>query len=272
MIDKNIVAFVNARKGSKGIPGKNKKKLLGKPLIEWTLDVIKNCKYISKVIVSTDDEDVFNICENYGCKPPFLRPSNLGGDNVLQIDVIKHSVNYLKSINYNFENIILLQPTCPIRIVNDLNMSIEKYCHNNYDSLISVTDVGGRHPKTCYSSIDNKLNPNAPPKLTPATPEDIASRKELDQSIKFRTDDIKPEDLVRKTNTLEELRNNNDVGSISKYRLVANDHLFITKHVDEWYLISVDVYNGVTILNSPTFNYKCDTFEGVKNLFSDIIS
>jgi CMP-N,N'-diacetyllegionaminic acid synthase len=159
MIDKNIVAFVNARKGSKGIPGKNKKKLLGKPLIEWTLDVIKNCKYISKVIVSTDDEDVFNICENYGCKPPFLRPSNLGGDNVLQIDVIKHSVNYLKSINYNFENIILLQPTCPIRIVNDLNMSIEKYCHNNYDSLISVTDVGGRHPKTCYSSIDNKLNP-----------------------------------------------------------------------------------------------------------------
>ena len=71
---------------------------------------------------------------------------------------------------------------------------------------------------------------------------------------------------------LIELRNNNDVGSISKYRLVANDHLFITKHVDEWYLISVDVYNGVTILNSPTFNHKCATFEGVKNLFSDIIS
>lgn len=159
MTDKKLVAFVNARKGSKGIPGKNKKQLLGKPLIEWTLHVIKNCRYISKIIVSTDDEDVYKICENYGCKPPFLRPSDLGGDNVLQIDVIKHSINYLKSINYNFENIILLQPTCPIRTVIDLNTSIEKYYNNNYDSLISVTDVGGRHPKTCYSLKDDKLNP-----------------------------------------------------------------------------------------------------------------
>ena len=63
MIDNKIVAFINAREGSKGIPGKNKKTLNGKPLIEWTLDIVKECNYIDKVVVSTDDVEIFNICK-----------------------------------------------------------------------------------------------------------------------------------------------------------------------------------------------------------------
>ena len=97
--DKKILALIPARGGSKGLPGKNIRPLLGKPLIAWTIEQAKASKYIDRVIVSTDDKKIEEVAEEYGAEVPFLRPEGLAKDQSRGIDVILHAINFLKKKN-----------------------------------------------------------------------------------------------------------------------------------------------------------------------------
>ncbi|MBI5211975.1 MAG: acylneuraminate cytidylyltransferase family protein [Nitrospirae bacterium] len=109
---KNIVAIIPARGGSKGLPGKHLKPLLGKPLIAYTIDAAKQCALIDRVIVTTDDERIAEVAKKYGAEVPFIRDAELAGDYVPIEPVLKHAVEWLENNeNYKTDIVVYLQST-----------------------------------------------------------------------------------------------------------------------------------------------------------------
>ena len=146
--NKKILAIIPARGGSKGLPGKNIKKLAGKPLIAWTIDQAKKSKYIDKLIVSTDSKEIAEISKKYGAEIPFLRSKKLAQDNSSIYDVIFDAINWFKKNNIDFDLIILLEPTSPLRENNDIDNAVELFI-NNWDkanSLVSVSEIHLENP------------------------------------------------------------------------------------------------------------------------------
>lgn len=139
----SIVALIPARGGSKGVPNKNIKTLGEKPLIAHTIDVALNCNYINRVIVSTDDEEIASISRFFGAEVPFMRPKNLATDNATTIDVIKHAITYLEENSLDdINHIVLLQPTSPLRTLEDLNKALELYLSKSRKTgLISLCEA-----------------------------------------------------------------------------------------------------------------------------------
>ena len=118
--NKRILAIIPARGGSKGLPNKNIKLLLDKPLIAWTIEQAKNSKFIDEIHVSTDSPNIAKISEEYGIKVPSLRPENLAQDNSSSADVVDYIIKKYEEQNQFFDYIILLQPTSPLRKKNDM--------------------------------------------------------------------------------------------------------------------------------------------------------
>ncbi|MGM8213705.1 acylneuraminate cytidylyltransferase family protein [Virgibacillus sp. W0430] len=133
--NKTILAIIPARGGSKGVPRKNIKKLAGKPLIAWTIEEAKKSKYIDRLIVSSEDKEIINVAKQYRCEVPFVRPKELALDDTPGIDPILHALEQFPSYDY----IVLLQPTSPLRTVNDIDNAIETAIENNGIAVVSVT-------------------------------------------------------------------------------------------------------------------------------------
>jgi CMP-N,N'-diacetyllegionaminic acid synthase len=133
-----IIAVITARGGSKRLPGKNIKLLAGKPLIAWTIDTALKSKEVDRVIVSTEDINIAEIAKSYGAEVPFLRPSELAEDNTLSIDVIIHVI---KELGLNEDDyILLLQPTSPLRGIEDIKKCIDQIQYNILDAVVSTTE------------------------------------------------------------------------------------------------------------------------------------
>ena len=154
--DKKILALITARGGSKGLPRKNIKPLLGKPLIAWTVEQAKNSKYIDKVVVSTDDEEIAEISKKYGAEVPFLRPKELARDDSPTIDAIIHAINWFEERGEFFDILILLQPTSPLRTTEDIDNAIELFL-NNKDALSLISVKENEHPPFWSLEIENKF-------------------------------------------------------------------------------------------------------------------
>ena len=135
-----IVVIICARGGSKGLPGKNIKQLSGKPMIAYAIDEANKSKYINKVILSTDSEEIAHVCKVYGgIEIPFMRPAELASDTSMIMDNYSYTFKRLKQeFNYIPDVIVVLQPTSPLRTVEDIDGAIEIYLEKNADSVISV--------------------------------------------------------------------------------------------------------------------------------------
>ena len=120
-----ILAVIPARGGSKGLKNKNIKNLCGHPLIAWTIKKAKQSKYIQKVIVSTDSKKVSEISKKYGASVPFFRPKKYATDKASDFVVLKHALDFFKNKGENFDYVIMLQPTSPLRGLKDINNSIK---------------------------------------------------------------------------------------------------------------------------------------------------
>ena len=158
---KTILAVVPARVGSKGIKLKNLKKIKNKSLIKIVGIFIKKCKFIDKVIVSTDSNKYRKIAERYGAEAPFLRPKKISKDNSLDVDFFKHSLNWLKkNRNYKPDLIIHLRPTSPLRKVSTLSKAINIMLKNKkIDSLRSISLSKENIFKVWYKKEKNYLKP-----------------------------------------------------------------------------------------------------------------
>lgn len=140
--DKSILAIITARGGSKGIPGKNIKHLAGKPLITWTIQAALDSHNLDRVIVSTDDTNIANVCREFGAEVPFMRPNDLAQDDSPHIEIIIHVIDWLCThINYYPEYVMLLQPTSPLRTTDDINEAINLAIKQNADGVVSVCNT-----------------------------------------------------------------------------------------------------------------------------------
>lgn len=137
---KDILVVIPARSGSKGIPGKNIKKLHGKPLINYTIEAAKEIFENSQVIVSTDDKEIAEIAASHGANIPFLRPKELAQDDSSTRDVILHLVDYFERKKSMPSVIVLLQVTSPIRNSKHLNEALDLFFHKDCDMVVSVTE------------------------------------------------------------------------------------------------------------------------------------
>lgn len=150
-----MIALIPARKGSKGLPMKNKKILVGKPLILYTIEAALNSKKITEVYVSTDDEDILEIARNAGAIAEELRPDYLSTDDSLAIDTYLYMINYWKSKKLNVADFMVLQPTSPLRSTKNIDEAISLFENKNADSVISYTKES--HPISWHKHINEDL-------------------------------------------------------------------------------------------------------------------
>ena len=141
---KDSLFLITARGGSKGIPGKNIKLLNGKPLLNYTIDVARALVQDEQICLSTDDEDIISVAEKIGLPVLFKRPTELALDNSGSYGVILHAINFYKGLNKNYKNVILLQPTSPLRTDEDVKKAIEMF---NYDiDMVVSVNVCRKNP------------------------------------------------------------------------------------------------------------------------------
>jgi len=111
---KDAIAIIPARGGSKRIPRKNIKDFFGKPLIAYSIEVAKKSALFSKIVVSTDDQEIAEIARNYGAEVPFIRPKELSDDFTGTDAVIQHTINYLEKEGIVFEYVCTIYATAPL--------------------------------------------------------------------------------------------------------------------------------------------------------------
>ena len=139
-------AFIFARGGSKGVPGKNCKDFAGKPLIAWTIEFALSIGCFSKVIVSTDSEEIARISRFYGASVPFIRPSFLAEDNSPEWLAWRHAINFMRENDDDlFSEFVSLPVTAPLRSQSDIVKCIEDFKHGGVDGVITITEAK-RHP------------------------------------------------------------------------------------------------------------------------------
>lgn len=136
-----ILGIIPARGGSKGIPKKNIKLLGGKPLLEYTAKSALASKFLSRVILSSDNNEIIEVAKSLGIEIPFIRPENLSQDDTPSLSVIKHALEFFEAKNETFDAVCLLQVTTPFREEDLIDKSIQKFESENFDSLISVREV-----------------------------------------------------------------------------------------------------------------------------------
>lgn len=141
-----IVGLVTARGGSKSIPRKNVKPLAGKPLIAWTVEAALQSCGLNRVIVSTDDNEIAQVAQEWGAEVPFMRPSELAQDDSPHIAVVEHAIRWLATHdNLRPDYIMTLQPTSPLRTAGDIDAAIQIAETHTAIAVVSVCEMG-HHP------------------------------------------------------------------------------------------------------------------------------
>ena len=168
-----ILCTICARGGSKGIPGKNKVIVAGKPLIAYTLEVAKECDYFDDIIVSTDDEEIMKIATDYGIPAPFERPEYLSKDDTSKIDVIRHAVEWAEN-NWHkkYDIIIDLSVVSPLRTVEDIKNSIELLVNEIADNVFSVSPPYRNPYYNMVEIVNEKI------KLVKVPPKELTRRQD----------------------------------------------------------------------------------------------
>ncbi|MEZ8281644.1 acylneuraminate cytidylyltransferase family protein [Vibrio splendidus] len=154
---KKFVGLVTARGGSKGLPRKNVLPINGIPLIGLTINAAKKCELISEIYVSTDDAEIAEISEQFGAKV-IQRPEHLANDIASSIDVILHAIEWLTERQEPLEDMVLLQPTSPLRTCTHLSEALLKYTELNAYLVISVFEPAHTPIKSYIQSDDGSLS------------------------------------------------------------------------------------------------------------------
>lgn len=144
---RSILALIPARGGSKGLLRKNLQPLLEKPLIYWTLKEAEASRYIDRIVVSTEDEEIAVVAQTYGAEVPFVRPANLASDTVRGVEVIFHALGWFEKHQNVFDLVVLLQPTSPLRVSQDIDSAVELLFAKRARAVVSVSE-SEHHP--CY--------------------------------------------------------------------------------------------------------------------------
>ena len=162
---KNILCVILARGGSKAIPGKNIKSLAGHPLIAYTICEAIKSNYISRVIVSSDDDEIRDVAKRYGAEAPFVRPEELSTDTAKPVDCIKHATEWAENdsiVGFNnkgikYDYVVELLCTNPFKTSEDIDKALEMQIETDADSVIAVMPLEDHHPIRIKKIVDGKI-------------------------------------------------------------------------------------------------------------------
>lgn len=163
------LAIIPARGGSKGLPGKNIRELMGKPLIAWSIEQARAVSAIGKIVVSTDSEAIAAIAKQSGAEVPFLRPAHLAEDTTPTEPVLLHALDWYDAQGEKADAVILLQPTSPLRLPGSLAAAIAQFEREGADSLVSVCEShhffwsNPQHPQAHYDYLHRPRRQDIPP-------------------------------------------------------------------------------------------------------------
>lgn len=149
-----FLIVIPARGGSKGIPRKNIKPFDGKPLIYYTIDCARAITSDDDICVSTDDDEIIQVVENYGLKVPFKRPAELATDTAGTYEVLLHALDFYESMGNQYDALILLQNTSPFRTAEHLKKAIRLYTPD-VDMVVSVKECAA-NPYYCVFEEDDE--------------------------------------------------------------------------------------------------------------------
>ncbi len=150
-----MIAFIPARGGSKGVPGKNIKEICGKPLIAWTIEAAKRAEGIDRIIVTTDDEAIAAVAREYGAEVPFMRPAELSSDTASAIDVYLHATEFvMNETGEKIDKFMVLLPTVPLRTEKHIDEAIAQFKHDEATTLISFAEA--EVPASWYHVTDEQ--------------------------------------------------------------------------------------------------------------------
>jgi N-acylneuraminate cytidylyltransferase len=180
----NILAIIQARGGSKSIPGKNIKPINGKPLIAWTIEAAKAAKTVTRVIVSTDDPEIAAVAKKHGAEVPFMRPAEFATDAAKSVGLLKHAIEWLaQNENYQTDVVVQLKPTNPLRSSAHIDEAVNKYLtYPEADSLITVTKSPA-HPLKTYKFSGELVEPFVPAELFGLTEASKMPRQALPEAF-----------------------------------------------------------------------------------------
>jgi CMP-N,N'-diacetyllegionaminic acid synthase len=153
----NVVAIIPARGGSKAVPRKNVRDVAGMPLIAWTIKSAQQSAAFSRVVVSTDDTEIAAVANAWGAEVPFLRPGRLATDSAGSLEVVEHA---LSEIGGDFDAVMLLQPTSPLRSYGDITEAVAVLRSRDADAVVSVTAAAHPPEWFCHIAGDGTLLPN----------------------------------------------------------------------------------------------------------------
>ncbi len=151
----SVLGIIPARGGSKRIPRKNIKKLAGRPLIAWTIETALRAKGIDRLVVSTEDEEIAEVAKQFGAEVPFIRPLSLAEDRIAGIEAVLHAIQTLP----DFDWVLLLQPTSPLRSVSDIE-GIIRFCEKEKAySAVSITRAVDNPFLMYRRNVQNNIQP-----------------------------------------------------------------------------------------------------------------
>lgn len=141
-----LLGLITARGGSKRIPGKNLREVGGKPLLAWTVEEACKSSLLDAVVMTTDDVEIADAARRYGASVPFMRPARLAGDATPHIDCVFHALEQLvEQGDEPFDAVVLLQPTSPLRTVDDIDGLLQEALDKKAEAMVTVHD-STEHP------------------------------------------------------------------------------------------------------------------------------
>ena len=142
---------IPARGGSKGIPHKNIKPLAGKPLIGYSIDVARQLAADDDICLTTDDPDIAATAESMGLNVPFLRPASLATDTCGTYEVLIHALDFYRDRGIDYDTLVLLQPTSPMRTADDVRAAMALYSPD-IDMVVTVKEAASNPYYNCYET------------------------------------------------------------------------------------------------------------------------
>ena len=240
-----ILAIIPARGGSKGIPHKNIRNFAGYPLIAWSIAAGKQSKMVTRVIVSTDDEEIASVAREHGAEVPFLRPAEFAQDNSLDLPVFEHALKWLKeNESYQPDVVVQLRPTSPIRPCDCVDSAIKILLEHPHADCVRGVVPAGQNPHKMWRI--SKSNGSMKPLLeVPGIDEPYNAPRQILPPIYWQTGHI---DAIR-------------ASSITRKRSLTGDKIY-PLIIDPRYTVDIDnlsdwakyeamVYSGMLEIVSP---------------------
>lgn len=157
--DRRVLAIVPARGGSKGLPRKNLRPLRGRPLVAWSIAAASGSRYVDRIVVSTEDDEIAEVARAEGADVPFPRPPELATDTAHAVEVVDHVVRTLASSGDPYDYLLFLEPTSPLRTSADVDAALELLLRNDGDYCVSVMETHERPEWMFFINEKRQLNP-----------------------------------------------------------------------------------------------------------------